>query len=108
MGHLRRTRYVQHHRNTGWPTVREGYGHGVVIVVVGVTSHCSERESRLQGEARQVIGCQDREVREMRNAVADLNIIRAFVSKSVTGEPRDTEIGHAWFGGGPLEKCLLR
>jgi hypothetical protein len=22
----------------------------------------------------------------------------------VTGEPRDTESGHAWFGGGPLEK----
>jgi hypothetical protein len=26
----------------------------------------------------------------------------------VTGEPRDTESGHAWFGGGPLEKYLAR
>jgi hypothetical protein len=25
--------------NTGWPTAREGQGHGGLIVVVGVTSH---------------------------------------------------------------------
>jgi len=24
--------------------------------------------------------------------------------REVTGEPRDTESGHAWFGGGTLEK----
>jgi hypothetical protein len=24
--------------------------------------------------------------------------------KGITREPRDTESGHAWFGGGPLEK----
>ena len=90
----------------GWPVDREVYGHGVVVVVVGVTSHRGERESRLQGEARQVIGCQDREVREMRNAVADLNIIRAFVSKSVTGEPRDTEtVMRGSEGGGWKSAC---
>jgi len=43
----------------GWPTGRESQGHGVVVVVVGVTSHRGERESRLQGDARQVIGWQD-------------------------------------------------
>ena len=42
----------------------------------------------------------------MRSATIDLNIIRGLLSKSVTGEPRDTESGHAWFGGGRLEKCL--
>ncbi len=41
-------------RNMGWPKARECYGHGVVIVVVGVTSHQGEREIRSQGEARQV------------------------------------------------------
>lgn len=44
----------------------------------------------------------------MRIAAIDLNIIRAHCSESATGEPRDTEIGHAWFGGGRLEKYLLR
>jgi hypothetical protein len=43
------------------------------------------------------------EVREMRNAKTELHIL---AKKGVTGEPRDTEIGHAWFGGGRLEKCL--
>lgn len=40
-------------RNTGWPTGRESYGHGVLMVVVGVTPHRGERESLLQGEAGQ-------------------------------------------------------
>ena len=26
----------------------------------------------------------------------------------ITGKPRDTESGHAWFGGGRLEKYLSR
>jgi len=38
-------------RKTGWPTGRESYGHGVLIVVDGVTSIQGERESRSQGEA---------------------------------------------------------
>jgi hypothetical protein len=41
-------------RNTGWPTGREPYGHGVPIVVVGVTTYQGERESRSQGEGEQV------------------------------------------------------
>jgi hypothetical protein len=40
-----------------------------------------------------------REVREMRRAATELIILGV-----VTGEPRDTEIGHAGFGRGPLEK----
>lgn len=41
-------------RNMGWPKARERQGHGVMIVVVGVTSHQGEQESCSQGEARQV------------------------------------------------------
>ena len=33
VGHLRRARHVQHHRNAGWPTGRESQGHGVLVVV---------------------------------------------------------------------------
>src|SRR5262249_16330263 len=40
----------------GWPTVREDYGHGVVVVVVGVTTHQGTRESCVQGKARQIVG----------------------------------------------------
>ena len=40
-------------RKTGWPTCREAYGHGVLIVVDGVTPIQGRRESRLQGEAGQ-------------------------------------------------------
>jgi len=52
----------------------------------------------------------NREVREMRNADTVLGIIqdRPRSRTGVTGEPRDTESGHAWFGGGPLEKYPFR
>jgi hypothetical protein len=40
----------------GWPTAREGHGHGARIVVVGVTPHQGRREGRLQGKAWQVLG----------------------------------------------------
>jgi len=60
MSRLPTSRYdVSYRKNMGWPVDREVYGHGVVVVVVGVTSHLGERESRLQGEARQVIGGTD-------------------------------------------------
>ena len=42
-------------RNSGWPTGREPYGHGVPVVVAGVTTCQGGRESRLQGEAAQVL-----------------------------------------------------
>lgn len=59
------------------PTGRESYGNGVPIVVMGVTPHQGERESRLQGEVEQVIRCnRSREVRGMRTAETILNIIR--------------------------------
>jgi len=38
---------------------REPYGDGVPIVVVRVTSHRGERESRLQGEGEQVTRCRE-------------------------------------------------
>jgi len=41
--------------NVGWPTGREPYGHGVPVVVAGVTTCQGGRESRLQGEAAQVL-----------------------------------------------------
>ena len=44
---------------------------------MGVTPHLGERENRLQGKVKQVIGCnRHREVREMRTAKTILNIIR--------------------------------
>jgi hypothetical protein len=45
----------------------------------------------------------------MRTAQTVLNIIRERykLSKYVTGERRDTEIGHASFGGGRLEKQVM-
>ena len=44
-------------RATSWPTGRESHGHGVPIVLVGVTPHQGTRESRAQGEVAQVVGC---------------------------------------------------
>ena len=41
-------------RKTGWPTGGDTYGHGVLMVVDGVTSIQGGRESRPQGEAGQV------------------------------------------------------
>src|SRR3989454_7113547 len=41
----------------GWPKGRESQGHGVLIVLVGVTPHQGARESRAQGEVAQVVGC---------------------------------------------------
>src|SRR5438270_718089 len=40
---------VDHRGNAGWPPAREGHGHRVLIVVVGVMPHQGERESRSQG-----------------------------------------------------------
>jgi hypothetical protein len=55
VGGLRRARNVQRRRTTGSPTGRAPQGDGVPIVVVGVTSHQGDRESRSQGEGAQVI-----------------------------------------------------
>src|SRR5579859_3163596 len=61
----------------GWPTVREDYGHGAWIVVVRVTPHQGGRESRPQGQARQVLSIPTVwEVREMRSAEQVLGIIQ--------------------------------
>jgi hypothetical protein len=48
------TENVTYDCTTGLPKRREAYGNGVPIVVVGVTSHQGERESRSQGEGEQV------------------------------------------------------
>jgi group II intron reverse transcriptase/maturase len=62
--------HVQPHRNSGWPTGREPYGHRAPVVVRG-------RESRLHGEGGQVSSiAQNGEVREMREAETVLAIIR--------------------------------
>ncbi|MEJ6485626.1 hypothetical protein N0Y54_30780 [Nostoc punctiforme UO1] len=44
----------------GLPNGRESYGDGVLIVVVEVMLHQGKRESRLQGEVEQVIGCKQK------------------------------------------------
>ena len=46
---------VQSIQNTGWPTGGDAYGHGVLVVVDGVTSIQGDRESRSQGEAGQAV-----------------------------------------------------
>ncbi|GAC1520259.1 MAG: hypothetical protein NVS2B16_27230 [Chloroflexota bacterium] len=51
----------------GWPTAREGQGHRVLVVVVGVTPYQGNRESRSQGEGAQVSAVNWREgVRDAR------------------------------------------
>ena len=45
---------VQQRQTTRLPTGREPYGNGASIVVVGVTTDHGVRESRAQGEVRQV------------------------------------------------------
>ena len=54
-GRLRHARHVWRKGNSGWPTGREPYGHGVSVVVAGVASGRGGRESRLQGEGTQVL-----------------------------------------------------
>ena len=73
------------------------------VVVVGITTHQGERESRSQGEGAQVLTIDnDGEVREMRNAATVLAIIHYEHWRA--GCP---EIGHVRFGGGPSEKDQL-
>src|SRR5882757_9979638 len=63
--------------NVGSPTGREPYGDGVLVVVVGVTSHQGVRESRTQGEGAQVIWTHEpQEVRVMRSAETVLGVLR--------------------------------
>src|SRR4051812_7935547 len=44
---------VSHRGNAGWPTAGDRYGHGVPVVLVGVTTHRGGQESRPQGEGAQ-------------------------------------------------------
>ena len=75
----------------GWPTGREPDGHGVPIVLVGVTSRQGTRESRVQGGSGPG-GWRARsgEVRERRNAEAARALVRGYAEKA-TGELMDTE-----------------
>src|SRR5579859_6637377 len=50
-----RALHVRFDRNSGWPTSREAHGHGVPIVLAGVTSYRGVRESLIQGEGEQVL-----------------------------------------------------
>jgi group II intron reverse transcriptase/maturase len=60
---------VRRARKAGWPTRRESHGHGASIVV-------SERESRLQGEVRQVEDTKYHEVSEMLETQNYLELVR--------------------------------
>src|SRR5262249_28071665 len=67
---LRDTRDVPGRRNVGWPARREAKGNGAVVVL-------SARESRVQGEGRQVVhDDDDREGREMRETATVCAILR--------------------------------
>src|SRR5215467_650620 len=89
MGHLRRARNVQHHRNAGWPTGREPHGHGVPVVVRG-------GESPPQGEGGQAGRRLKGEESEMDNYLNRVDTVhwRAGCLESVPVR----------FGGGRLEK----
>jgi ethanolamine ammonia-lyase small subunit len=52
-GHLKRARYVEYVRMRDDPSLREQKGHGVAIVLVGVTPDLGAPESGVQREARQ-------------------------------------------------------
>ncbi len=41
---------VYRRENAGWPTEGDLYGHGMLVVLVGATTHQGGRESRPQGE----------------------------------------------------------
>ncbi len=75
----------------GWPTGREPEGHGVPIVLVGVTIHQGARESRVQGEVAQVVGWPDA-VRYARcgSPKQDWSLVER-CSQEATGELIDTE-----------------
>src|SRR5215471_15587633 len=77
--------------NTGWPTGREFEGHGVPIVLVGVTPHQGARESRAQGEVAQVAG-EPGAVRYARCGTPPQHRLSfECCSKKATGELIDTE-----------------
>ena len=87
------------------PPRREAQGDGAAVVLGG-------RESRPQGEGRQVSGNPDGEVREMRSAETALGIIHDRGKWDVphprswrTLESRVLRKAHARFGEGRLEKC---
>ena len=81
-GRLRHARYVQRKGNSGSPKGREPYGDGVPVVVVGVTPHRGERESRLQGQVAQVFTItRNGEVCVMQRAETLLEIIRTLESR---------------------------
>ena len=61
------------------PKGREFYGDGVPVVVVGVTPHQGERESRLQGEVEQVSQISNK-LRETAKCVMLLNILGLFAN----------------------------
>jgi hypothetical protein len=90
--------------NAGSPTGRESYGDGGPVVVAGVTTCQGVRESRTQDEGGQVTGHQDREVRVMRNAEADLDALCGRVPQHGHWRARCSETGTAGSGRGPLEK----
>ena len=46
---------VRQRRTAGWPTAGDRQGHGVPVVVVGVTSHQGGQERWLQGKGAQVV-----------------------------------------------------
>ena len=62
--------------NVGSTLEREPEDDGVLVVVVGATTHQGGRESRPQGEGAQVVGFDDREVCVMQNAETVLDVLR--------------------------------
>ena len=87
--------HVDGRGKAGWPTGREPYGHGVAVVVVGVTPDRGAWASHAQGEGHQ--GGGRRAGKEARCRRLTCPTARRLES-GVLGNL------HAPFGGGPTEK----
>src|SRR5262252_4167753 len=91
----------------GWPTGREPEGHGVPIVLVGVTPHQGARESRAQGEVAQVAGAPGA-VRYARCGTPQQHRLSfECCSKKATGELIDTDTVTISSEGGRREQSRL-
>jgi hypothetical protein len=98
-GRLHHARYVQRKGNSGWPTGREPHGHGVSVVVVGVTTGQGVRESRSTG--RRDTGV-NRSTGTGRYARCETP--KPYWRSFTTLESRVQLTLHARFGKGPSEK----
>ena len=98
---------VRQRRTAGWPTAGDRQGHGVPIVVVGVTSHQGGQECWPQGKGAQVV------TRDTPSRYAQCGSPKGrYLSPSLKGcdhwKAQCGDTSHAAFGEGPTEKGCSR